>query len=455
MTNDVPAALLLDQRALSDATSSHEEPPRYFQTFQVCMASISFLSSLTIVISIAFIGNVGLSTPYRRIIFGLSLADIFQSLALLTGPSSVPEGYSSYVESEAPSCRINGLFLAIGASAVMMYTFFLCLYYLYKLKYKMSDDTFRHRVETKLHVFIIVLSVVLNLAALAMNIFHTNPYFLSFCSFAAVPTKCRMDENTACQEDHMFRVMIFAYIETIALPFICFLGIIIIMALLYQYAFVLHKNVQSEVLPVHVPTSLRNQGVGVGTLEHEHEQEQEEEHISAPSESSSNHEDEETPQDRVQNLSRLFRREITIQATLYVMSFCLTYMPMIINTVFAIFYLYPTVICAMQAFFWPLGGFLNILVYTRPKVASLRRDYPECSRLRGFWLVLRAGGEIPDDIHHSSQSTSCCDCGWCRLPAYLESMLVVLRSGNWGSSYGDRRSSSIFSSNDRPSSSSY
>lgn len=46
---------------------------------------------------------------------------------------------------------------------------------------------------------------------------------------------------------------------------------------------------------------------------------------------------------------------------------------------------------------YPLGGLFNILVYTRPAVAVLRRRYPEFSRFRALLLVIKAGGEVPED----------------------------------------------------------
>eukprot|EP00553_Chaetoceros_curvisetus_P007501 CAMPEP_0204627022 /NCGR_PEP_ID=MMETSP0717-20131115/12876_1 /ASSEMBLY_ACC=CAM_ASM_000666 /TAXON_ID=230516 /ORGANISM="Chaetoceros curvisetus" /LENGTH=213 /DNA_ID=CAMNT_0051643133 /DNA_START=533 /DNA_END=1174 /DNA_ORIENTATION=+ len=117
-----------------------------------------------------------------------------------------------------------------------------------------------------------------------------------------------------------------------------------------------------------------------------------------------------TPQDRVQNLSRLYRREITIQATAYVAAFCFTYIPTVVAMACAMFWFYSPVLDAVSIFTYPMGGFLNILVYTRPKIASLRRTHPEYSRFKCFWLVLRAGGEIPSD---DDLAVSCCEAYFC------------------------------------------
>ena len=37
----------------------------------------------------------------------------------------------------------------------------------------------------------------------------------------------------------------------------------------------------------------------------------------------------------------------------------------------------------------------------------LQRNHPECSKLKGLWLVLRAGGEVPDEV----DEVACCK--WC------------------------------------------
>ncbi len=118
-------------------------------------------------------------------------------------------------------------------------------------------------------------------------------------------------------------------------------------------------------------------------------------------------EENETPQDRLQKLSQLYMRENIVQAVSYVGVPFLTY-----SFYFKASGINHSLLDAAVIFFLPLGGFLNILVYTRPMVAELRRRYPECSRIYGFWLVLSEGGKIPDDV---DLSLSCCQ-ACCGLP---------------------------------------
>jgi len=55
---------------------------------------------------------------------------------------------------------------------------------------------------------------------------------------------------------------------------------------------------------------------------------------------------------------------------------------------------------------FPLGGVFNILVYCRPKVNAIRREKAALSWVKSLWLVIMAGGEIPDS--DSTERFSCC-----------------------------------------------
>lgn len=392
-------------RALSFATKA----PAYLKIFQVSTASVSFIASSIMATMIAWPGNGGLSTPYRRIAFGLSISDILQSFALMTGPLSVPSSVEdSWGQGNDASCRANGFVLSLGGSGVMMYTFFLSLYYLCKLKCRMTDEVFKYKVERKVHAIIVVYNLGLAISALALDIFHTNNVFFSFCSFASTPTGCldNADIVGECDPTIGHRVSIFITIGNVAMPAMCYIGIIVTMSLLFWHANSLNRLVEKE-LSASLPTSLRS---------------------SRPTESVSRPRDEEqvqtpeTPQEQVQHLSRLYRRETMIQASCYVGAFSLSYMPMMIGFVYSLFGNYVHFLMAIGIFFYPLGGVLNILVYTRPKVANIRRSHPEISRLRGLWLVLKAGGEIPNEI--SPSSPCCCTIQWTEQEEYEDSSIV-------------------------------
>mmetsp|Transcript_4298 Transcript_4298/g.4924 ORF Transcript_4298/g.4924 Transcript_4298/m.4924 type:complete len:431 (-) Transcript_4298:89-1381(-) len=366
-------------------------PPGYWTIFQVVNGLISAVCSS--IIALANLGEEGLSSPFRRIIFGLSISDILQSLSLVFGPMSVPRkviklfpdtGYFVYETSS--SCRANGFVLQVSMLAVIIYVFHLSLYYLCKLKYRMTDDTFKYKIERKMHALIAIISLPVGISGLVLDLYHLNIPYFSFCSFSC--WDCFFDDRRATLVSQYLLVT-----EIIITPiFLCM--IIIIMGLLCHHAFVMHRNVKKELHP----TSLRRRPRKTEDAPPAIEDETNEDIIQGGEETV-------TPQDRLQNLSQLYLRENFAQAVSYVLVLLLTHFLYALTG-----FIFHTPLDPIAIFFLPLGGFLNILVYTRPMIAGIRRSHPECSRMRGFWMVLKAGGKIPDDI---DLSASCCQscCG--------------------------------------------
>ncbi len=109
-------------------------------------------------------------------------------------------------------------------------------------------------------------------------------------------------------------------------------------------------------------------------------------------------------------LLRLSRRETVIQAILYAQSFFVSYL--------AILVAYITNTMGISTNPWlrlitlnglyPFLGFFNILVYTRPKVTQFRMAHNHVSWLKAFCLVVKAGGELPDDDRLGCCLWSCC-----------------------------------------------
>jgi len=225
---------------LSDLDKYHELwplPPKYFTIIQVVNGLISAVSSS--IIAIANLSGEGLSTPFRRIIFGLSISDILQSICLIIGPLSVPQNImkiSSLDEYENTlSCQANGFVLQVGAQAVVMYTFHLSLYYLCKLKYHMTEDTFKYKIEGRIHTLIVVLSLAVGIWGLPN--FTASPMYRSFCYFYS-------DQLS------------YYYVAMNIIPATFLIMIILNMGLLCYYAFVTKRNIQLE-LQECLPTRLR------------------------------------------------------------------------------------------------------------------------------------------------------------------------------------------------------
>jgi len=96
-----------------------------------------------------------------------------------------------------------------------------------------------------------------------------------------------------------------------------------------------------------------------------------------------------------ETLSRIFKKELLSQACGYFMVFCLTTLPFIVMMLKSRGEIPEKHYLRVISILHPLAGLFNIIVYTRWNVRSYRRRHPECSRLRAFWLVLKAGGDLP------------------------------------------------------------
>ena len=162
-------------------------PPAKF-VLAVVTSSVSFVASSTIATMI-LVSPKKLTTPYRRLIFGLSVSDIVQSLALLTGPFSSPKGsiLASWAIGNITTCNLNGFMATNAFSFVPMYTTSLSVYYACKLTKGMSDDTFAKRIEPFLHIGPIIYNLVLTSVALALKSYNSLG---NFCYYAPYPETC-------------------------------------------------------------------------------------------------------------------------------------------------------------------------------------------------------------------------------------------------------------------------
>ncbi len=325
---------------------------------QLSTAFLSFVASTAMAIMIARTGP-GLSVPYRRIIFGLSMADIFQSLGFLFGPISLPSSipYSLGIGNDA-TCKTTGYLIYVGHLAVPMYTCFVCWYYLCKLKYRMSDDGFKHQSEKKIHALIILSVVIVSLTAVGLDIFHPVPA-RTFCSFAPTPFGCTFNDEVECDNTKKTLDRIFLTIR-MSIHVVCIFGMIGMMAMIYMHA-IIHSRI----------------------FQHRS--------------SSNDRQDRTEIQEEILYLSTAYRNEIICQATCFVLAFILTY---ICNIIIHFMVIWagksPQKLFAIVALtLVPSGGFFNILVYTRPQTATLKRAFPNRSWLCCLWVVLRSGGEIP------------------------------------------------------------
>jgi hypothetical protein len=420
---------------------------------QICTAFISSVASSFIVIAIIR-SDGGLTSPYRRIIFGLSASDIMLSLALCTGPFFVRTGPWSIGNDF--TCHTNGVFYTIGSCSTSMYMFTLCIYSAMKVKRRMmTDKEFLDRYEKKIHSFIALFTVSLCIAGLATKSINST-VLDNICTFSAVPAGCRQVPEVygECDPDILKSSKYLVYISVIGLEFTCLLGISACMSSICCHNFHVYKfagntfsgssemkrgrhstsGLRKSSLPRHkesacsdilTPGKSQKDGPGFASSSNTRPSVESFGQASSRESASAGHSCEEientvtvsnevgqgsnsvvSSQCSNETTIRIYRREIIIQAYCFVVAYFVTFICRWIIYIHLLSKAQPSIwFIRISSVIYPLGGFFNVIVYTRPKVVAYRIRHPEITWFKSFWLVLKGGNVLPkEDSEYSNIS---------------------------------------------------
>jgi len=400
-------------------------------SFMVSSATVSFISSSTIVAMIVLSKNPSVAVPgsftttlktstYHRIILGLSVSDMFQSAGYGLGPflstSDLPQNL--WAVGNRTSCQFDGVMTAVGFLGTQLYTFLLSYYTLCTVK-KASKDIFSLKIEIFLHTFIILTCALYCSAALVTTSFNTYVKG-GFCTVAAFPTGCMVlpEIYGECDRQILNSVEILAPFGFLIVPLICLVGIIACMLIICWHTITTTKILEidansneNEEESSRFKRPLRPFRKSTDPNIHDATK-------NSKSLGSSDAEADNFPVDDVEREGgddsdrnnctrrelqvlqpsvRIYRQDICIQAFLYFSGYLFTYglaiATVVMNVILKVHIPFWFHVMASLAF--PLTGLFNMLIYTRPKVVTLRRKHPELSRFRAFRMVLRAGVAVP------------------------------------------------------------
>lgn len=382
----------------------------YAQNFalRICpivSGSLSFISSSTITIMILKCDDK-LAYPFRRIIFGLSISDVIQSLSMILAPFSLPREVDvmNWSTGNQFTCDLQGFSLHVGFAGVPMYVLSLSVYFLCAVKYNLNDKAFARKIEPYLHGTSILWTVIGGIACWATSVFNVMGAG-NVCWYTPFPANCITNDDVECIRGEKAFTFGWIFGGSNAITLVC---------IIYCLVGVCRTVTQQEkrnaahrfVGSINSSACQSEQGIlrRMSVL------------ASSLRSSANGLPSEYTPSTALRqstyiqrNVKRAERRkrETMTQAALYIVSF-------LASCVWA--YLYgllvtfgvediPFTICLLFSIFYPLGGFFNILVYTRPKVLLLRKRQSDLSWLRAFGAVIRAGVEVPEIVIRSSQSS--------------------------------------------------
>ena len=347
---------------------------------------MSFVASSTIAAMIIRSNN-GLRTPYSRIIFGLSIADIMQSLGIIISPLAAPSGTldAPWAMGSTGFCSATGFVLNVGGVAVPLYTLLLTHYFLQRVKYKLTPAQFASKMECRISILVWLYPVIGGLVGLVNGYFNPGPNG-SLCMMIDKPLHCNVDPKTYGDCARGQNASLASLFLTV-LPFVFSFAMVIINLV----RFTLHVYQQEQMFkPTTTSTPTRDSGDGT------------------PSSSAVNHDIESSRRRIPDSLAK----QSLVQSGLYITSFFICYFaPTVAMIMSALRMPPPAWLFWCVSIFWPLGGFFNILIYTRPKVSRYKDSNPEYSKLYVFLIIVLSGGEVPTeidfgDIKEDSISTS-------------------------------------------------
>ena len=350
------------------------------------MASISFMASSTIATVLLAKQRKGPLGPYRRIVLSLSVADIIQSMCIIAGPFAVKRGSMNayWAIGTESSCDVQGFFIHTSTVAMGMYIFALNIYFLLRIKYGMSREKFEKVFEWKCHAFILVWNVATNLYLALTDNFNPSTYG-SLCTSEPYPTMCVKYPEIYGECTRGTSGVLLAKIFGFGPLILCVIGTITCLWILNQHVnsktqssrSQLHTNSQPEYDDDDTTSSAGKHGSVCKKLKNI---------WCSPRRNQINS----------LSLADAYRREMLVQGFLYTFGLMFTYSMLFICLILhsaGIFVQWPDF---LNSFAWPIGGVINILIYTRPKITVLRIRQPELSWIRAFYEVIMAGAEVPE-----------------------------------------------------------
>jgi len=403
---------------------------RTFRMINSIIAGMLSLVGSSLLIFTILRSKKKLSIPYRRIIFGICVFDVFQSLGSTTSTFLSPKELHRLSIGNTTTCDIQGLFLTVGAIGVPMYLCSLCTYYFCIIRLNMRKLTFK-KIEPYLHAVPILYSLFCGVFAL------TNQYINNaglVCYVAPDPITCDIIPDEECTRGEgatQFRLHFLTF-PTMAI----FVIVCTIMSVITYWVRKLENSRKKYSFPRSTQTSVQlgyqSEASFDGGVEDSHERLSKKKgyqllglrirnaifFLRSRSSSSSTNNDEGSvhnnipaeathsalPTHSVSNRRRRSLRtkdrttEIGAQAFLYVGSYVISYGFVWTQSLYMVVLKMrpPLAIMVLASIFFPLQGFINMFIYCRPHIVSLQKDFPdEYNWFQAFVRVLKSGGDDP------------------------------------------------------------
>jgi hypothetical protein len=330
-------------------------------------ASLSILAESWIVVEVSMCPYKR-HQVYHRLLLGFALTDLLQTIWFFASTWPIPRGTTfvyGNVGNQA-SCTAQGFFIQLG-EAVPFYFCSLIIYYYLAIRLGLQEKAIRVHWEKYLHIVPVGFAFGSAMAGLFLGLYNTAG---SWCWIAPLPWNCLRDPDVHCVRGQHAKS--FQFVFSFVPMWVC--ALVVLLCLARIYACVRHHEIKSR--------RYRNIHVENGS---------------------------EIDDDAVHG--NCFQRicgwdhcpqtgQVASQALYYVAAFYFAYSFGTLNRLITLFSTSKEPVVAvqlLQAFFQPLQGVFNFLIYRRPTYLRLRKN-EQLSRfsalLRMFrWSFLDGGNQ--------------------------------------------------------------
>jgi hypothetical protein len=330
---------ILEQRTLMSTVLSDQQEITLV-VIQILSATLSLIGSCTIVLKILrCLLNNKHTSPYDRIILGLSGCDILGGITYAVGPFLLPNETSIRVSAfgSRSTCAILGFLTQFPCMSAIWYNGLLSFYYLLTVRFQVRRTDFVKKYESWMH-----------LSALFFPATAVTGYIFDWYD--------EQDLSMTCWAKYPIVGYIFGAIPMV----ITFLAVIINNIVIYTY-------VRKSLYCVEPQSRMY-------TTDDTESQESSEDVVGL------------TP------LQKRLKREAATQGFLYVASFLMTSTPIFVTQILGGSFgygpddqerLYPLLI--LNALLLPLQGFFNVFIYVRPTYTRFKAANPN----KAAWPILK------------------------------------------------------------------
>jgi len=271
-------------------------------------------------------------------VMGMCLIDIFSSIGLGANVTVAPsymrnEVYPAY--GNEVTCKIQGFLVTLGL-CVPIYSCFLCLYYMFYIRYEVREDIFK-KYEKYMHLTALSPPLSLGIVALVCNLYKSSGQTICFI----LPVR-----KASEFPDYDKRIIKIVNI-------LIAVGFVLIFIIIFGSMVAVYQTVRKQESTMEQYETFHRPVRRIST-------------INGIVRNDRNHRDDTTNT----TTGRSTHQETFVQSCLYVGGFLFTYLPVFIMRFIRTTTSFP---CNMMvAFFVPLQGFWIFLTFIRPKFVALR-----------------------------------------------------------------------------------